>query len=83
MNGRTAFDRFRNRNMSSMSPTTPAPRHALRAAKNRAEESAGTTKAATKAPPSGGVRSDEVGRDRVMIPKGGLKTITVPKDTHP
>jgi len=41
-----------------------------------------TTKTVTKTTTSG-VRPDEVGRDSAMIPKGGVKTIKVPKDTHP
>ena len=33
--------------------------------------------------PIGTIRTNEVGRDSAMIPKGGVKTIKVPKDTHP
>jgi hypothetical protein len=42
-----------------------------------------SSKTATKTKASGGVRPDEVGRDRAVIPKGGIKPIQVPKDTHP
>ena len=64
-----------------------------------------TTPAASKTTKTGGVRPDEVGRDKaiqpnpkrtlppndstvvgrdsVVIPKGGFKTLKQPKDTHP
>ena len=58
-------------------PTTPAT-------STKTKTTTTTTTTTTKTTTTGGViRPDEVGRDSAMIPKGGLKTIKVPKDTHP
>src|SRR5206468_10168754 len=50
--GRNAFERFRSPNMSSMRPTTPAPRQALSAAKNMEAEADGTANAETTPTPT-------------------------------